>query len=919
MAQQEDIGNLTQQQADALKKTVTDLEAQGLSREDAILQGREKLKQEWVFDVAKQKFEAWQNQTQQLSESNVSTEPAPVETPTQPQEPVLPEAPTQTRPETTTPTPISTPVETTRVTTTERPEIKPQTTEPQINNISSFKKAWSTLEGLADLVENRYPWLVAEIRGNEVYGEKDWQPYKWTIDASWNPIATKLDKPVETITKTWEQLNQEFTQMLSGWASNSQLVNFVQKYPEQLESFKSSYFSFTKNKKNTDYVNKYSWYSAEQMYNAVQSWEIVPWTDRWNLLPLETRQSYNAYNKEKTAIDSWTAFKWNDWLLDLSKYVSAYQNLFSSNLREQSEALYNTPEIQAQQWKVKSVQTQINDIDSQIESIDSEFETIYGSKWIASTFATNKQTKAKNELIRQKNSLIAQYNTEAWYLQTLYDNADDNFEILKLEDQSNKQAFEIALSMYQSDRKAMQDREIAEFEAEQARLAEERDFATKTALIEYENQISLWEGEWEDRADWLYFLKKDWSYEKVIEADLNSSFSKEWYNITDYKNDDWTFTSIITDKTTWRREVYTSDITWNLISSNGTVSIWTDFSWLASQYPNEAWASNNNPAWLTYNEVFASRLDEAWIDYIEWGARPEDEWWNYFKFPDIQNWFKAYQLLWNSESYQNLTVQNALNRWGTWSLDLDSSILTKKVSNLTSKEINDVVTAQIQKESPWLYNEMSKRWWITSDWIKIPSVSNSMTEAKRKLSKEEFRQFESIVSKFNSLAPVKLFEEALPNFNNINSAFEQANGTWDMSAIFAFMKSLDPNSVVRESEFEVASKSAWIVEDWAKIFNQIEEWDLLSWKARENFIKVSKLFILNRADLYETKYNDMLKVIRRQWLPEEDLPTNLAEKFRKSLWLWWNTTNLKTYTLSNWKTFNPWETQNTNIDDFFNK
>lgn len=45
------------------------------------------------------------------------------------------------------------------------------------------------------------------------------------------------------------------------------------------------------------------------------------------------------------------------------------------------------------------------------------------------------------------------------------------------------------------------------------------------------------------------------------------------------------------------------------------------------------------------------------------------------------------------------------------------------------------------------------------------------------------------------------------SYRNLESSLNSVTGAGDMSAIFQFMKSLDPNSVVRESEFEMAAKT----------------------------------------------------------------------------------------------------------------
>tara|TARA_R100001224_G_scaffold93489_1_gene62902 strand:- start:1312 stop:2289 length:978 start_codon:yes stop_codon:yes gene_type:complete len=51
---------------------------------------------------------------------------------------------------------------------------------------------------------------------------------------------------------------------------------------------------------------------------------------------------------------------------------------------------------------------------------------------------------------------------------------------------------------------------------------------------------------------------------------------------------------------------------------------------------------------------------------------------------------------------------------------------------------------------------------------------------------------------------VQQFNQASTQLKKMLTSFEQGTGAGDVAGVFAFMKTLDPNSVVRESEFEVA-------------------------------------------------------------------------------------------------------------------
>ena len=97
------------------------------------------------------------------------------------------------------------------------------------------------------------------------------------------------------------------------------------------------------------------------------------------------------------------------------------------------------------------------------------------------------------------------------------------------------------------------------------------------------------------------------------------------------------------------------------------------------------------------------------------------------------------------------------------------------------------------------------------------------------------------------------------------------------------MKTLDPSSVVREGEFETAARSAGVWTQWRNMFNKLNSGQLLSEEQRRDFGKLAKQFVLNKAKIYDTKYNDLTRKLKMQGIPEAYRPTNIADEMRESL------------------------------------
>jgi len=99
-------------------------------------------------------------------------------------------------------------------------------------------------------------------------------------------------------------------------------------------------------------------------------------------------------------------------------------------------------------------------------------------------------------------------------------------------------------------------------------------------------------------------------------------------------------------------------------------------------------------------------------------------------------------------------------------------------------------------------------------------------------------------------------------FNKIESShkklitsLKRQSGVGDMSAIFVYMKMLDPGSVVRESEFAQAQQTAGAVESLIARMNQIAKGDKLSPDQRTEFLALANDFYkLAKTDLTGGRY-----------------------------------------------------------------
>ena len=150
----------------------------------------------------------------------------------------------------------------------------------------------------------------------------------------------------------------------------------------------------------------------------------------------------------------------------------------------------------------------------------------------------------------------------------------------------------------------------------------------------------------------------------------------------------------------------------------------------------------------------------------------------------------------------------------------------------------------------------------------------------------QLKRMDKFYEDFKNNTDVKNFDSAKDQFRQLVVALNDESWVWDMSAIFTFMKTLDPTSVVREWEFQAAANTIWDA-NWDAILLKLENhinWEKLSKKQRQQFKEVAKEFIRIQADSYQQQYDFLERRYKWAWISEDDLPPNTAKLLLDSLW-----------------------------------
>jgi hypothetical protein len=89
---------------------------------------------------------------------------------------------------------------------------------------------------------------------------------------------------------------------------------------------------------------------------------------------------------------------------------------------------------------------------------------------------------------------------------------------------------------------------------------------------------------------------------------------------------------------------------------------------------------------------------------------------------------------------------------------------------------------------------------------------------------------------FDALPEVKEFKTVDSSFNKIQAAAKNVSAAGDLSLIFGYMKMLDPNSAVRETEFANAQNAGGVPDKIRAKWNSIQNGERLTESQRSDFI-----------------------------------------------------------------------------------
>lgn len=137
-------------------------------------------------------------------------------------------------------------------------------------------------------------------------------------------------------------------------------------------------------------------------------------------------------------------------------------------------------------------------------------------------------------------------------------------------------------------------------------------------------------------------------------------------------------------------------------------------------------------------------------------------------------------------------------------------------------------------------------------------------KAEKETEKEIRTQENKLRTEFNPFK--KQFQEAQTAQDKVVKSLARQTAAGDVSAVFAYMKVLDPGSVVREGEQATARNAAGVPERIRNAYNRTLTGESLTQEQRQDFLETSQSLFESEKDKYEANKKVYEDIAVRQGL-----------------------------------------------------
>jgi hypothetical protein len=148
--------------------------------------------------------------------------------------------------------------------------------------------------------------------------------------------------------------------------------------------------------------------------------------------------------------------------------------------------------------------------------------------------------------------------------------------------------------------------------------------------------------------------------------------------------------------------------------------------------------------------------------------------------------------------------------------------------------------------------------------------TQTITGIPARSAESKLKHQQNLRKEFNGLQQVKDFANRQGALGIIQGSAQDPSPAGDLALIFAYMRMLDPGSVVRESEFQLAASSGSLPQRAQAAYDQLMTGKRLTDQQRNDFINRSRTLYEGAEQQFSNLYNDYKQKVERADLNIQD-------------------------------------------------
>lgn len=141
---------------------------------------------------------------------------------------------------------------------------------------------------------------------------------------------------------------------------------------------------------------------------------------------------------------------------------------------------------------------------------------------------------------------------------------------------------------------------------------------------------------------------------------------------------------------------------------------------------------------------------------------------------------------------------------------------------------------------------------IANNPLTVANAQTNIAQGQNSIRQSQIGNVQELRKEYNALPEVKNYSEYLAQMSKALRAPNSAQG--DLSVIYAFAKAMDPGSVVREGEMDMANSTSSLVQDMYRRFGQITEGNRLPANVRSGLVESIRSAGHGFKDAYDQQY-----------------------------------------------------------------